>query len=242
MAAAAKKAGSQEEITLHPLQLQKIVFTLVGDTPLLVHKFSEKARAQMLAKQMGKHQPKKEHKVPFEDFCGSMYWIDPRMPEHPVEEDVARAAFGFPVIAFKAAAVTACTSIGGITKVLARQSFSVIGDSIDPETQKQLLRIYSENPPFKSEEAVKVGMTTDIRYRGQFDPWRVHLPVKYNKNVISAEQLANMLNTAGFGVGIGEWRPERDGMLGTFHVASPKEAEALQARDKVDLSWFYDSE
>lgn len=236
--AVASKGKASDEIVLHPLQLTKMVLLIIGETPLLVHKFSEKARQQMLAKQMGKHQPKKEHKNPFEDFCGSMYWID-KMPEHPVAEDVERARFGFPVIALKAAAVTACTSIGGITKVLARQSFSVQGDSVDPETQKQLVRIYSPNPPFMSEEAVKVGMTTDIRYRGQFDPWHVYLCVKYNKNVISPEQVANMLNTAGFGVGIGEWRPERDGMLGTFRVGSQKEFEAYQRKDQVKFDWFY---
>lgn len=174
------------------------------------------------------------------DFCSSMYWVDPPMPKTPVQADVERASFGFPVIAFKNAAVTACTSNKNITKVAARQAFQVIGDCNDPETGKQLLRIYTDASPTMSEETVRVGMTTDIRYRGQFDAWRVYLPVIYNRNVISPEQVANLLRTGGFGVGIGEWRPEKDGQLGMYTVATPKEWERWSAKDKVDHKWFYD--
>ncbi len=47
-----------------------------------------------------------------------------------------------------------------------------------------------------------------------------------NSGAISAEQIANLLNTAGFGVGIGEWRPEKNGSYGRFHVASTEEARS----------------
>jgi hypothetical protein len=37
----------------------------------------------------------------------------------------------------------------------------------------------------------------------------------------------NLFNTAGFGVGIGEWRSEKDGQHGMFHVATTDELRAL---------------
>jgi len=40
--------------------------------------------------------------------------------------------------------------------------------------------------------------------------------------MISDEQVVNLVNTAGFGVGIGEWRIEKKGEHGTFHVKSER--------------------
>ena len=34
----------------------------------------------------------------------------------------------------------------------------------------------------------------------------------------SLEQILNMVNFGGFGVGIGEWRPERDGQFGMYEL------------------------
>jgi len=58
----------------------------------------------------------------------------------------------------------------------------------------------------------------DIRYRPEFDPWSVDLEIKYNAAVLSAEQIVNLVNLAGFSVGVGDWRPEKSGTHGTFHI------------------------
>jgi len=81
------------------------------------------------------------------------------------------------------------------------------------------------------EDMVKVGMgMADIRYRGQYWPWHTTVRVRFNANVMSAEQILNLLNTAGFGVGIGEWRPERDGQFGLFHVATSDEVKSASKK------------
>jgi len=80
------------------------------------------------------------------------------------------------------------------------------------------------------EDMVRVGMgTADLRYRGEFADWSAKLLVRYNANVLSESQILNILNVAGFAVGVGEWRPERDGMSGMFHVADEQEYRALEA-------------
>ena len=53
------------------------------------------------------------------------------------------------------------------------------------------------------------------------------MSVRFNANVLSAEQIINLFNTAGFGVGIGEWRSEKDGQHGLFHVATVGELQTL---------------
>jgi hypothetical protein len=82
----------------------------------------------------------------------------------------------------------------------------------------ELIKI--EGEPQMREDMVRVGMgKPDIRYRGEFMPWTVDLPILYNARVISDEQLANLIVTAGFSVGVGEWRPEKDGSYGMWGLS-----------------------
>lgn len=187
-------------IELPPLQLRTLQVTLIGDSSLICHAWSKKAKQEMLDKQMKKAKQAKAAKDPERDYKESLY-------EHP------EGGYGFPAVAFKAAAVDACSHIADITKVEARGAFHINGDMVK-----------IEGKPNPREDMVKIGMgTADIRYRGEFRKWKVTFDLRYNKNVISPEQILNLFNTAGFAIGIGEWRPQRDGSFGMFHVETSKE-------------------
>lgn len=175
---------------------------VVGDTPLITHPWSLKAKQMLLDAQTGKPRQKKEPKDPQQDYEDSIYRTEDGQP-------------GVPAIAFKNAAVTACTQIEGVTKVLARGAFHVMGD---------ILPIEGAEPQI-DEQMVRVGMgVADIRYRARFDPpWRVRLRVMYNASVMNEAQIAHLVNTAGFAVGVCEHRPEKDGSNGMFHVAEGPE-------------------
>lgn len=192
---AATKKTTEHAITLPALNIQFMTLRLRGDSPLICHAWSEKAKKQMLDAQMKKAKQAKEAKDPEQDYRDSLY-------PHP------EGGYGFPAVAFKAAAVDACSSIEGVTKVEARGAFHIIGD---------MVRIDGEPSP--REDMVRVGMgTADIRYRGEFRSWCCEITLRYNANVLSPEQIANLFNTAGFAVGVGEWRPQKDGSFGMFHV------------------------
>lgn len=202
--------SSSTSIELPPLNIQTMDIVVVGDTPLICHAWSSKAKKEMLDKQMKKAKAGRAAKDPEQDFVESLY---------PLPD----GGYGFPVIAFKNAAVTACTSVSGITKVAARQAFRV-GSSLNGS---ELVKIEGCTPEPR-EDMVKVGMgTADIRYRGQFVSWWTSIRVRFNANVLSAEQIVNLFNTAGFGVGVGEWRMERDGQFGCFHVATADDLERI---------------
>lgn len=213
MAVAAKPTAIQ----LPPLALETVEIPLIGTSPLIVHAWSEKALRAMADKQMKRATTGREAKNPRADFIGSLYPLTP-LPDAPTDDDLAAARFGFPSVAFKSAAVDACTSIAGVTKVAARQAFHVDGEMVE----------IIGPPPAMREDVCRVGMgVADLRYRGQFDPWGVKLRVQINTTAISAEQVVNLFNLAGFAVGVGEWRPSRDGGYGRFRVASAGELEAL---------------
>ena len=45
------------------------------------------------------------------------------------------------------------------------------------------------------------------------------MTIRHNARALTAEQIVNLINTGGFAVGVGEWRPEKNGQFGLFHVA-----------------------
>lgn len=208
-----------ELIEIRPIEIQKTTIRIVGDTPLIMHAWSEKAKREMLEKQMKKTKSSaREAKNPVEDFIRSMYWLTP-VPEEMTEEGFnkaidAGARFGFPVTAFKQAAISAAYRMGWAKdKMSMRGAFFIDGDD------NQMIEIHSDTPIMR-EDMVKVGMgVADIRYRGEFRNWYADLTISYNKNgQHTLEQIINIINAGGYVCGVGEWRPEKDGQFGMYHV------------------------
>jgi hypothetical protein len=190
----ATKATQPEQVKLVRPDLRIIELRLKGISPLIMHAWSDKAKRQMLAKQQRGASIGKEAKDPEADYEASIY----RHPE---------GGYGFPAVAFKAAAVRAGT-YSEMKMTFLRGAFHVLGD---------FAKIEGEPQP--REDMVRLnGQTADIRYRAEFPDWATTLTVRYNARAISLEQLVNLFAIAGFSVGIGEWRPERDGSFGMFEV------------------------
>ena len=208
-----------EVIEIRPIEIRKVTVRVVGDTPLIMHAWSEKAKRMMLEAQMGIAKgKKKEVKNPADDFIRSMYWLTP-MPEdgtmESFEEAIANGArFGFPVTAFKQAAISAAYRMGW-----AKDKMSMRGAFFIDSDENGMIEIHSDTPEMR-EDMVKVGMgTADIRYRGEFKNWYADLTISYNANgQYSLENIVNIINAGGYVCGVGEWRPERDGQNGMFHV------------------------
>lgn len=208
-----------EVIEIRPIEIKKVTVRVVGDTPLIMHAWSEKAKRMMLEAQMGIAKgKKKEVKNPADDFVRSMHWLTP-MPEdgtmESFEEAIANGArFGFPVTAFKQAAISAAYRMGW-----AKDKMSMRGAFYIDSDENGMIEIHSDTPEMR-EDMVKVGMgTADIRYRGEFKNWYADLTISYNANgQYSLENIVNIINAGGYVCGVGEWRPERDGQNGMFHV------------------------
>lgn len=216
----ATKKAATEVIEIRPLEIKKVTIRIVGDTPLIMHAWSEKAKRMMLEAQMGVAKgKKKDAKNPVDDFIRSMYWLTP-MPEdgtmESFEEAIANGArFGFPVTAFKQAAISAAYRMGW-----AKDKMSMRGAFFIDSDENGMIEIHSDTPEMR-EDMVKVGMgTADIRYRGEFKNWHADLTISYNANgQYSLENIVNIINAGGYVCGVGEWRPERDGQNGMFHVS-----------------------
>lgn len=211
---------NEEIIEIKRAEIVTTTIRIKGDTPLIVHAWSTKAKRTLLDAHLCiKKLEKREPKSPVEDFIDSMYWMSDEPTEKTEDGFVAAvksgARWGFPVTAIKQAANSAAYRNGLVKNQMALRGAYYI----DGVGAGQLAEIKGCMPVMR-EDMVRVGMgTADIRFRGQFDNWYMDLNVRYDKNgVYSLEQIVNLINLGGFCCGIGEWRPERDGQYGMYHV------------------------
>jgi hypothetical protein len=194
-----KGDGVMENSTalIAPPKIRKIRAIIKGTSPLITHAWSQKAKQMMLDKQMKKATKAKEAKNPEQDYLDSLYVL----PDGD--------GYGFPSIGFKAAVVRAGT-YADFHMTFLRGAFHIPGE---------LVRI--EGNPTPREDMVRLsGKVADIRYRAQFVDWAAEIPIQLNESALSMEQLANLLVIAGFAVGVGEWRPEKNGQYGRFEIVN----------------------
>lgn len=210
--ASAKAApASSVVVEIDKISAETLRIPIIGTAPLIVHRFSEKAKRQMLDTMQGKKTPKA-----------------PKDPEAEYEAAFYRFAdggYGFPVISFKAAAVEASRFYDkSVTKVGLRQFIFVSGEiGVDGVP---LARI--EGEPRMREDVVRVGQGgTDLRYRPEFSAWSTTLDLTFVSSCITRDSVLSLLDAAGMGVGIGEWRPERQGANGTFRIDSDRDVEVI---------------
>lgn len=188
---------------LKKIKPEMVKIKVKGLSPLIMHRWDEKAKKQMLDKQM-KKSVKKEAKDPKQQYESSVYWMD-------------GGTVGFPADGFKKAMVRGAKQLG-LTMTDMRTGFFVHGEYSQKE-DRELVPIYGSVS--MREDMVRIANnTSDIRYRGQVNNWEATLNISYNSVVVSFDQIVNMLEAAGYGVGVGEWRPERDGIFGRFEVVT----------------------
>jgi hypothetical protein len=203
--------GEMNMATESTIQVQRIGTSrmrvpIVGTAPLLVHRFSEKSKRQMLEAMQGRKSAKQ--------------------PKDPAAEcDAARYRFegegdGFPAIAFKAATIGGARFYSGVTMTALRQYLFFDGD-LGVDGQK-LVKINGEWS--MREDVVRVGQGgTDLRYRPEYTNWSAVLDVRYVTSMLTQDSVLSLIGAGGMGVGVGEWRPEKRGDFGTYDIAGDAE-------------------
>lgn len=203
---------SDAQVAISRIGTETLRVPILGTAPLIVHKFSEKSKRQMLDAMQGRKSPK-EAKDPEAEYEAAFYRLD---------DD----SYGFPVIAFKAASVSACRFFGkAMPMTLARQCMFLDAEFSKRDGQK-LARI--AGTPHMREDVARVGMGgTDLRYRPEFTEWSTSIDITYVKSMLTRESVLSLLEAGGLGVGIGVWRPEKKGDFGTYQIDETRDVEVL---------------
>lgn len=170
---------------------------------LVVHQFSEKAKAEIRAKQGKKAKQAKEARDPIQEFEAAKYR----------NKDGAECV---PVTAIKKAIVDAGTAMSDLKKVALRQAIFV-SPTVDRSSDLIPIETPDGSPAIGEmrEDAVTIGMgKRGLTYRPEYKEWMLRVTVEFNTRLISKEQLLALMTFAGWGVGICEGRPQKTSALG----------------------------
>ena len=196
-------------INITPIIPQKISFWIVGTSPLIQHNWSQKGLDQLrLTAQERKKQPKTA-RDPEGEAAAALYVTDQGEP-------------GIPLTAFKSALIGAAHKDFGLTKVLLRKAFFI------PSTDSNRVVAMEAEEYTIREDVVRIGQNqTDLRYRPQFDSWRVNIVAEIDSELLKIDDIVKLVDRAGFSIGIGEWRPEKGGEYGRFELDTSYPVEEI---------------
>lgn len=211
--AKAKKKKVVENLVITPPNFLKAQFRIVGTSPYVQHKFSAKARKEILEAQKsasGTRGKKKKPRDVEEDYQNAMH----------MGED---GKHGIPAPAIRSAMIAACRATGFVmTK--ARMSVFCLADTIDSDDGTPLIHI--DGTPEKNEQAVRLESgVASIAIRPMWRKWSTKVTIEWDGDQFGISDIANLLSRAGLQIGIGEGRPfskKSNGIgWGTF-VLDPK--------------------
>jgi hypothetical protein len=210
MASSTKSSATSGAIVLDRLEDVVVTAMIEGVTPVIPHRWSEKAIAMMADKQQnpGRRTKQREAKNPEQEAFDSCYWL-------------ARNGDGsvpaMPSTAFKAAMVTGARFFDQLTMTSAKQLVYVEGEGPDQLVEIQGERHLREDTPRNANG------TADLRYRYAFFPWRAELRIRFLPHLIDPDSVLTLLDAGGRG-GVGDWRPSSPrsstGTFGQFRVVS----------------------
>jgi len=202
-----KTSTKEDDGTIPANDLKRISIPIVGDSQLISHR-------------------------PYGNNGGCLRWTDdgqlhigpPRIPtkSRTPEEQFRDSLYpmldgdgwGYPATAFECAAARSCKYVDGIDAKGCVDAIMVCG---------YLVKIDGPDPVMRTDvfEDRKTH-TKHFCYRAEFRDWRAVLDVEYDSNVFSGSQIVKLFTLAGYRIGVGEWRIEKGGVFGRFHVPAGK--------------------
>lgn len=184
---APRKTADTGVVTLRRLVDAHVIVPIQGITPLIPHKWSEKAKRMMPGHPERDVMSKKEIRKAEEEAEACLYRL----------ED---GRLGMPATSFKSAMVSACRFFEKPSMTEAKLLFFIEG-----EGDEQLVAVEG-NTKLREDTPRNANGGADLRYRYAVSDWRTMLIVRYIPSSISADSVIALVDAAGR-VGVGDWRP-----------------------------------
>ncbi len=186
---------TDDTITIQLPEMRVLCVPIVGLTPLLMDAWTKSAIDELVYKQMNPSK-KKSEKVAI-------------VPEDVAEEKVYRLSDGR--VGFPASGVH-----GAIRRAVKQSNITMVDyncmATVLPDDGR-LMAIEGSTPKLRSDT-----IRGNVVHRAEITDWGAVVKIRYDAQALKKNDIMSLLVKAGLSVGIGAWRPEKNGTFGTFTI------------------------
>ena len=206
-----KTAKNEATLVVDEIQTKVIVFHVVGTSPMIMNRFSQKAWHELLLPKRSENRASLEQSLkhdPIAEFRGAIY----------LNRDPKRAALiHVPNGSFHGAIASVAIDIPGAKKAQIERLTKVVDVNIDlfgiPNVYCAMVRNSDMN------------RTPDVRTRPIFPQWACEVSVQFVQPTLTERTVAHLFGAAGHIIGIGDWRGQKGGPYGAFRIAADGDEE-----------------
>lgn len=200
-------AKKDETIEIMEVQREEVHFCILGTSPLIMNRMSEKAKRELLLPKGKKTAADKAANAkhdPIQEFRDSPYTL---------KDDAALTFLAVLPTAFKGAMGSAALDMPGAKRAQIERLVVVPWD-------KQ--PVFGIPKLFMSvTRSADMNKTPDIRTRAILPEWACRLSLSFNSLILKRESIVNLLAAAGMQSGVGDWRQEKgSGNYGSFCIVA----------------------
>lgn len=207
----------EKTITVEPIKIQHVTICIEGDGDLVLNKMNARNARMLIADDR-----KKIKEVPnmWEDIITAVHWRD----GYPVEDtyNELTSEHLHQMLLYNAPCITGFGLKRSWCQAVTRNEIDNYATKFD-----NAVNVVSGLVPIKfAEHNVDKKLIPEKKSKNplstllnRFSGWSAEIPITYTEHVYSLEQIVNIINMAGFGLGIGSGRSSG---YGRYHVSGLK--------------------
>jgi hypothetical protein len=209
------KTSASDIIDIIEVSHGYVEFCVLGKTPLVCNRMSQKATHELLLPRGRKTAAERSLTLkhnPIEEYRASPYVLS---------DNNSPTAIAIMATAFKGAMKTAALDLPGAKKAQIGRLVFVEGDMVP---------IYGVPQIFMAiVRSADMNRTPDVRTRAILPRWAAKIGVTYTQPLMRPQAVANLLAASGFTAGVGDGRPEKGAMnYGQFKIVDKENPEFLE--------------
>ena len=212
----AVKKEKSTEIEIPAIRRDVARINILGTSPLILNRLSEKAKHELLFPRGAKNAAEKAATLKHDPLA------EYRASPNRISDPAAPTLLAMPAVAFKGALRSAAVDVPGTAKAQIGRLTYVEGEWTGIYGKPQMLMT-----PVRSAD---MNRTPDIRTRAIVPHWAATISVHFMSTIIKEQSIVNLLAMAGLTIGVGDWRPEKgSGNYGQFVVGVADDDPAFKS-------------